>query len=179
MLNLTYKLTADDYLAHQLYIVSKSERIKKKRKRSQWLVPIFYTFIAGLFYIRLMLVYQSLGFLFFGILWYLFYPLYSKRRYRKHYQKHIKEHYSNKIGGIATLVFEQNVLLVLGEGTETKVNFSEIEEVIEIPHLFMIRVSTGDHLLVSKDTSVSLSDFKEQLKDDEVVFTDETDWEWR
>ena len=85
-MTLKYTLTEDDYLQHQLYIASKTNRIKKKRRQS-WITMVF-VFVA-----LTVLLFQTDNILlsfYFGVLSILtliFYPFYLKKHYKKHYQK--------------------------------------------------------------------------------------------
>ena len=75
-MTIEYTIEEADFLTHQLYIASRSERIKRKRKRSRLLVPIAYLVIGLYFYLQQQ---QNLGYAFFliGILWFFFYPLWD------------------------------------------------------------------------------------------------------
>src|SRR5688572_6178396 len=87
----------NDFLAHQLFVASKSKRIKRKRKRNKIIVPLVYG-AFGLWFLfgdR-----GSLAIIFFivGLLWFFIYPLWEKRYYMKHYKAFIEENYKDRLG---------------------------------------------------------------------------------
>lgn len=106
-MKLEYTLNFSDFLEYQLYTSSKSKLHKKNRNKSRIIVPIIYIFLSALvFYFKGITL--AIVFFVFATSWYLFYPLYSKWKYKTHFNKHIQEHYKNRIGKQATLVFNQN-----------------------------------------------------------------------
>ena len=91
-IKIEYNLDESDYLTHQLYMASKSERIKKKRRKSRLLIPILYVVIAVISIIQQNIILSSV-FILVAVIWFLFYPLYE----RNHYEKHYKNFYCRKL----------------------------------------------------------------------------------
>ena len=129
-MELNYTLDATDYLEHQLYIASKSDRVKKQRKKSLLMVTFAFLGLCFLFYTtdnNFMMYY-------FGglcILTFIFYPLYLKRHYYKHYEKYIVDTYKNRFNEPSKIVFSENSIDCFDISGETKNNLAIIEEIVE------------------------------------------------
>ena len=96
-MTLNYQLTNSDFLEYQLYTSSKSETHKKRRKNSRIIIPILFL-LYGFYLTKRDENY--IGVIVFGItaiLWFVFYPMYSKWRYKRHFKKHVEENYKNRI----------------------------------------------------------------------------------
>lgn len=131
-----------DFVTYQLYVASKSERIIRKRKRNKFLVPVFYI-IFGFIYIYIENYLPAIIIILLGFLWYLVYPLWEKRLYIRHYKGFNKENYSKRFGIKATLEFGSEYIEAKEDGSESKVSYSEITEINEIPDLIIIKFKGG------------------------------------
>ena len=129
-MTLIYSLDQNDFLQHQLYIASKSARIKKKRRNS-WLLVTIAFFVLGLVFYdmanKLMMYY------FFGasLISFIFYPFYLKYHYKKHYQKFINDTYKNRTAEPSTICFKEQQVELFDKTAESKINFTEFEEIVE------------------------------------------------
>ena len=178
-MKLEYKLASTDYLEHQLYLASKSGSVKKKRRINRLVVPVIYIGIALYDFSREGSGVLGFIFLFIAILWFLLYPLYSRKRYKKHYLKHIEEHYKNLLNRDSEIVLNPDYLLLRDNSTESKVSLKEIECLVELKERFLIKLRTGLALIVPKKGIPDLEAFRENFKMLDVEFLDETHWEWR
>src|SRR6476619_3944450 len=89
---LEYQIEAEDLVNYQLFIASKSKRIKQRRQKNRLLVPVGYLFFGILFILQNKMQY-AVVFIVIGLLWYFLYPLWERRRYIKHYQGHVLENF--------------------------------------------------------------------------------------
>lgn len=178
-MKLQYYLSLSDFLEYQLYTSSKSQLHKKKRFRSRVSIPILY-FLIGLF-----LSYQNnditLVFVFsiVSILWFLFYPMYSKWRYKKYFLKYIKENYKKRINKEVELIFKGNHIYGKDVSSETKINSSEIKELIEIKSHFFIKFKTDISLIIPKHCIQNQEEFKKIFSDLKVGYINEITWKWK
>lgn len=176
-----YPLDENDFLTHQLYIASKSERIKKKRKRSRLIVPVAYAVMAMLFYyqgkVELMLL-----FLIIALCWYTIYPSWERKKYERHYLQFISENYKIRIGRMATLSINNDCFMTKDNGGESKILTSETEEIVEIPSLILVRLKSGQSLIIPKnkidnadEVRITLKELAGILKINYIV---EDSWKW-
>jgi hypothetical protein len=181
-LTIKYTLGENDFLAHQLYDASTSNRIRMKRLRSRVIWPLVYFAMGGVF----LLDDRFLPFLFLaalGILWYLLYPLWERRYYKQHYHSFIRENYRNKFGKPVTLLFSNGCIFAKEDGVESRVMTTELLEVVEIPTLILLKLKTGGSFLLPKKTIDDLDVLRSRLKfmadELEILYYEKPDWVWR
>jgi len=181
-MTIDYKIEENDFLTHQLFIASKSDRIKKKRQRSKVILPLIYVAFG------LLCLFQdkvSLAIIFFiiGLLWFFIYPIWERRHYIKHYKGFIKENYKNRLGRTATLEFNNEYILAKDNGSESKVLTTELDEICEIPTTIYIRLKSGQSFILPKDKISEFDKVKARLKElaDHLKIKYDTDekWEWK
>lgn len=178
-MKINYKLTNADFLEYQLYTSSKSELHKKKRSRSRIVIPIIYV-ILGLYFVNKN-ENNSIGIVFtgVGIFWFVCYPMYSKWRYKRHYQKHIEENYKNRINTPVEIDFDAQAILAKDFTSESKINGSELKELIEMKNHFYIKLTTDLCLIVPKHAIKDLEEFKKRVTQLGAKYVDELHWKWK
>ncbi|MCH4552891.1 hypothetical protein [Aestuariibaculum lutulentum] len=177
-MKLTYTLGKSDFLEYQLYASSKSKSHKSRRFRSRIIIPFIYVALGG-YVVSLGNLTEGLMFAGIGVVWFLFYPKYSKWRYKKHFQKHIEEHYQNRIDKTVELTIEDGSLLTKDFTAETKVNASELKELIELPKHVFIRLTTELALIVPKQKIKDLEVFKNEIQSLGATYVDDIQWQWK
>lgn len=181
-MTIDYKIEENDFLTHQLFIASKSDRIKKKRQRSKVILPLIYVAFG---FLCLFQDKVSLAIIFFiiGLLWFFIYPIWERRHYIKHYKGFIKENYKNRLGRTATLEFNNEYILAKDNGSESKVLTTELDEICEIPTTIYIRLKSGQSFILPKDKISEFDKVKARLKElaDHLKIKYDTDekWEWK
>jgi hypothetical protein len=181
-MTIDYTIDESDFLTHQLFVASKSERIKKKRKRNKIIVPIVYTAIGILFFLQNNL---SLTIMFFiiGILWFLIYPIWEKQQYIKHYKGFIKENYKNQVGRSITLEFSKDFIIAKNNSSESKISTTELEDINEIPSIIFIRLKGGQSFILPKNKIANINHTKAQLKELanylQIKYEINEQWEWK
>jgi ABC-type multidrug transport system fused ATPase/permease subunit len=177
-----YKIDESDYLIHQLFVASKSERIKKKRLRSRIIVPLIYV-VLGLYFLVQSNVLLAIIIFIIGILWFFVYPIWERRHYIKHYKGLIKENYKDSLGIIATLEFDNDYILAKDTGSESKILTTEIEDICEIPTTVFVRLKGGQSLILPKDKIANFESLKSRLKELanhlKIKYNTDEKWEWR
>jgi len=181
-MTIDYKIDEYDFLIHQLFLASKSDRIKKKRRKSKVIVSLIYVVFGLLFFFEDK---YSLTIIFFiiGLLWFLIYPLWERRHYKKHYQGFIKENYKDRFGRIATLEFSNDFILAKDNGSESKVLTTEIEEIIEIQSTIFVRLKGGQSFILPKDKITNIDSVTKRLKELadylKIKYNIDEKWEWK
>lgn len=175
-MKLEYSLTFDDFLKHRLYEASKSKLINKKRRQQRLIIPILYL-VIGLVSLLISnnLIFAIICFL-IAIIWFLFYPIRSKKLHIKHYKKHIEDSCKNKINEHITLEFNDDHIYSKDRISEGKLNLSETNTLIELENHFFLKLQTGDSLIIPKRAVYSSDDFKEMMKQINIPIIDETNW---
>lgn len=181
-MTLNYTLTENDFLQHQLFIASKTGRIKQQRTKT-WLI-----FSAALLLLSLMF-YQSSNtamtyyFLIFGLIVLCFFPLYQRRYYKNHYQKFIAETYKNRFGQTANINFTDECIETSDITGESKINLGEIENTTETSDYFYLKMKTGGHLIIPKQKLDNIGNVRQELKELcsklSIEFLDDLKWRWK
>ena len=178
-MNFQFKLSFDDFLQYQLYTVSQSKRVKKKKMRSWIRIPALLGLLAIYMSFKNLDYATSYGIL--AATWALGYPLYFKWLYKRHFSKHIKENYKSKIGETINLSLTENTLISEDDGSEAKIKFKEFADIIELPNNLILRTKKGDALIVPK----TMNDYKllaplliEKASKNNITWLNETLWKW-
>ena len=178
-MKITYQLTNTDYLEYQLFTSSKSKLHKKKRFQSRIIVPILY-FLLGLYLSnknddsKLMIVFAIVS-----ILWFLLYPLYSKWKYKKHFKKHIEENYKNRINKLVEISLDEDSIKAKDYASESKINGTEVKELIETKNHFFMKLQTDLSLIIPKHSIDNREEFIIRVKSYGTDYIEETSWVWK
>ena len=158
-----YSLDENDYLQSQLFIASKTERIKNQRRRSWIIISLGFFSLSYLFSQtdKDFLVYYFIG---FGILSIFLYPLYQKSYYRKHYQKYIADTLKNRFGETATITFTDTNIECFDRTGDSKIILTEIEEIFETGEYFYLRMKSGVSLIIPKSKIENTDNLRTELK---------------
>ncbi len=89
-----FEIDKNAYLTHLLFNASKSELIRKKRRKNVLVISLFYL-VLGLFMFYDNKNLSAFLFIIVSVLWYFLYPLREKKRYIKHYTSIVKEKYKD------------------------------------------------------------------------------------
>ncbi len=175
-------LNENDFLTYHLYSASKSDRIKKKRNRNKVMLPLAYLVLAFLLF-NLGDITLGVIFLFLGLLWFLFYPMYETKRYIKHFQGHIKDTFKNRIDASATIQLDDDFLSEKSDVGESKIKTTEIEEINEIDSAVYIKLKTGESIILPKNVINNMEEviiyLKKLASQLNVNYNIETDWIWK
>lgn len=178
---LNYALDENHYLAHQLYIASKSERIIKKRFKNRIIVPIIYVLFGILLY-TIENITLAIVFVLFAVLWYFVYPIWERKRYVNHYKAFIKENFGSKLNHVATVELGCDFIHTVDNGSESKVSTNEVLEFIEISSVFFVKIDGGQCLIIPKENSSDVEAIKLRLKELgnilNVPYSEELNWKW-
>jgi hypothetical protein len=181
-MTITYKIDENDFLAHQLYTASKSERINKKRQRNKLVLPIIYVATGLLFFLNDRYP-SSIIFLMIGLLWFFIYPVWDKQRYVKHYKSFIQENYKERLGITASMELSNDFIFVKSNASEGKVLTTEINEIAEISSTIFIRLKGGQTLILPKDKIADIDNVKSRLKELagylNIKYDFDKNWEWK
>lgn len=181
-MTISYSLNEQDFLTFQLFTASSSKQVKKTRMRTRYLGLVLYLLIA------LICVLQknyalSIIFVILGGLWPLLYPIYQRRRYKRFYLNFIRENYKNRFGKNVTLEINNDFLLGKDGANETKTMATELEEVNELNSLILIKLKSGQTLILPKDQIAELDQLRTRLQELasslKIQYNIDEKWEWK
>lgn len=178
-MELEYNLSNEDSFINVLFASSQSLKIKKKKRREQYIYPAVYLTMLGiLFYINN----SPKGILITIILtsiWISLYPYLSRYSIRKKYFKNIGKEQSSDIK--IKIKVDKDHFLVSDETGESRIKTTEIDKIIEIKNYFFIRINSTVHLIIPKNQ------FKDGILDQFIKkvqkwskndITEMPDWKW-
>lgn len=179
MMKLDYHLTLDHFLEHQLYASNQSASVQKKRQNSRIILAAAYV-LLGLIMLSISdRTVLGVVFIVLGLGWFLFYPNYSKWRYKRHYERYIKEHYQSRINVPIELEIHPDYLLSKDKTGESRVNKDEIEALIYLPNIYLIKMKSGVSFIIPQDSVIDQEKWKETFQQIGIEIKDETAWEWK
>ncbi len=175
-------LDENDFLTFQLYQASKTPRVKNSRLRARIITTVLFLSLAYLFFIRddNSLAYY---FLVLSIAAAIFFPFYTRWRYKQHYQKYIHDTFKNSFGQPCQLEFGDDFISVTNNTGVTKINKLEITEINEIQDYYFLKVSSGISLMIAKQKVDDIESIKAELKSlvekTGIKHNVELDWKWK
>ncbi len=176
-----YQLEEEDLVTYFLYTASKSELQQRRIKRSKYAVPAVLVAI-GIAMAFLGDYNQGILFAIVAILWFMFYPPYLKRSFVKHYKKVVSETFKKSLGKNAFIDFSDGQIYCKDDGVESKVSFSEIEEISEISDYVFVKLQSGTSYVFCKkrleNPSAWLSYFRNLSLEQNIPYNAELDWKW-
>jgi len=175
-------LDENDYLTYQLYSASKTPRIKRARIKDWALTTISFLCLSFLFFRS---DNNAIGYYFLILsgISLVFFPFYSRWRYRRHFLKYTRDSLKNRFDEMVTLEISQETIRTKDKTGEMIINTSEIEEINEISNHCFVKMKTGQSLIISKSKTESFEEIKNALLDIAntmgIKYNMELDWRWR
>lgn len=177
-----YKISADDYLTHQLFGASMNDKVKQQRKKGLllWTSAFFILAIIFVFFRNYAL---AIYFGVFGIGFIFIYPIYSRWIYKRYYKRFVYRNINKtKLENIGLSFSTSNITITNGEN-EGKIPVSSIEIIYEIPSHFFIKLDRGRNIIISKSQieakdllSKTLIDLAESKS---IPYEKMMDWKWK
>ena len=181
-MTIKYTLSENDYLQHQLFIASKSDHVKKQRRKSWGINSIAIIFLGIIFYQsgNAFLTYYFLG---TGLLFICLFPFYLRWAYKRHYKKFIHESYHDRFGEAVTLRINDDFIDSSSKDGEAKIKISEIVQITETGSYYYLDLISGGTLMIPKldlrnnnELQRALKVLSDKLK---IAYLTELDWKWK
>ena len=179
---LEFSLDENDFLQHQLFVASKSDRIKSKRRKSWMIVSLAVLIVGILFYEQdnKFMVYCFLALLIYTI---CFYPLYLRSLYKKHFAEFVADAYKNRVGIMTSVSIGDNLIECFDKTGESKINTTELTEISETGEHIYLRLKIGESLIIPKLKIENLVAFRTELLHLSgklgINYTSELNWKWK
>jgi len=177
-MKIDFKLTSEDFLEHQLFSSSQSKLHQKDRAKKRMILPIVYI-ILGVISFAIDIIELSIFLLVFAIIWIVFYPAFSKYRYKKHFQKYIAETFKHLIDQPVEIKIGESTLNVKDVTFETTLNTTKLKELIETKNHFFIKLVTDLSFIVPKHAIDNKEAFKNRMTALGVTYVDALNWKWK
>ena len=181
-MKLEYSLNENDFLQHQLYIASKSDRIKTQRKKSIGAVLLLLVIIGFVFYQanNLFMVYSVLVAVVLAL---IFHPGSERRRYHKHYRRYIADTFKNRFDVNSTVSITDASIDMSDPGAESKIYLSELDEIVETGSHIFLRLKGGGSIIVPKlrieNKEQLYSELMELAQKLKINYNRELEWKWK
>lgn len=176
-----YAINENDLLTHQLFIASKSDRIKKQRRRNR-LMGLAYLPIGVIFFFTHKYP-LTISFFLLGVLWFFLYPLWEKGKFIRNYKLFINENFKDRIGRVVTIEINDESIFVKDNGNEGKVQLEELEGINEIPSMILLRLKGGQSLLLPRQEIVNTPELIIELKELalklNIPYETDQSWVWK
>ena len=147
---INFQLDQEDFLQYQLYMVAQMPKIKSSRRRKRWTFPIIFT-LFGFIFLTIHKSYLTFAAWFLALLWFSFYPIFNRKKYRKFYANFVEEHYGSRFGKDISIDFREDKIIGRDNGFELKVRFKELEEILELPTLLLLKINAQQHIIIAKN----------------------------
>ena len=149
-MKITFQLTQDDLVEFNLYHSAHSPLHIKTLRRQRVLVPIIYLVISVFGAMRVDLVFAGI-FAALSILWFLLFPKWTKKRYRKHYIKHIEENFSSIDKEPVTIELKDDGIHSTSHMGHSVFKYSVVEKIVENDDVTYIYIGKGMALVLPHD----------------------------
>lgn len=181
-MNLSYSLDQNDFLQHQLFIASKTERIRSQRTRS-WLVYSACFLMLSFMFRQSHNLPLAHYFMVCCIIFFIGYPFYQRRHYKNYYEKYISENYKNRFGKTANLSFTDDMIESSDITGESKTKLTEIENITETGAYFYPKLKTGGNIIIPKFKINNTDELRNELKNLcqrlDIKYVEDLNWKWK
>lgn len=165
-----------------LYEASKSDEIKQSKKVSGYVFAGMIVVIGLL----MMLLEPILGviILFMGGLFYLIYPKFASRYYKRYYTTiALGEQYKSSEANTFDVEFNKEYILIKNTQLEVKHSITHFEWISETGENFFIKMNAGSYLIFPKKQVHDLTGLKNYFHEicggQKISYHEELNWEWK
>ncbi|MFT4547293.1 MAG: hypothetical protein ACI8XO_000085 [Verrucomicrobiales bacterium] len=175
-MEVSYSLSADDFLDFQMYSSGKSDEGRRRRNVHRWImVAIAAGF--GLLQLKSGSLPGAITFFCFTVLCFFFHSKYSAWRYRRHYRRSIAENYQGRIGIESTMRLQEDGAVSITDEGEGLLKYAAVKEMVELDATYLLILGSDVTLLFPK-RQVSDEFVRELAQRAEVEIRDECGMKW-
>lgn len=163
-MKINYTISKDDLLTFHLYGATHSDLNKSRELKVKMIMTGFMAILSVILYAEI----QSFVPVFITgaliiILW-LLYPVLRKRQFRRYFKQLIHEKMGDRIGESMELETDSKGFILRQSKSMTRIAFGDIESIINLKDIFLIRVSPSQAVLIPKTEINELADVTDELK---------------
>lgn len=164
-MTVNFQLNQQDFLRYQLFTASQSKKLKQFRFRKRITFPVVFLFFGVLSQVLKLPFSVSLFFLGAALLWFIVYAFWDKVRYQKRFKKFVNKNYAERFGKQVSIAIEETKIVGNDNGFEIMVKAKEIEEIMVIPKLILIKIDDERVMLAATEKIQQADLFKKELGD--------------
>jgi hypothetical protein len=178
----TYKISADDYITHQLFGASMNDKVKQQRKKGLFLWTSAF-FILAIIFALLRNYILAVYFGIFGIGFIFIYPIYSRWIYKRYYKRFVYRNFNKiKFENIGLSFSTSDITITNGENVG-KIPVSDIEIIDEIPSHFFLKLDRGRNIIIPK-SQIEAKDLLSKIltnlaESKSIPYRKMMDWKWK
>ena len=181
-MQINFKLSENDFIQYYLYTASHTDRIIRQKRRSRFLNSGV-ILIFGVYFFNKGDMFLSLYFLGAAIVMFFLYPIYMSWHFKKHYTKFVKVNYKDRFDAETSITINENSIKTFDDTGEDLVDFSEIEEIIEISDQIFIKTKNGSGIIIPKNQIENIEIFRTDLKNItqklSIEYVSELEWKFK
>ncbi len=174
-----FKLQKQDYLTHQLYVANHTPFILYKQETLKWLFSLIYVGLGVLFFVNSFALWQGAVFILLGVVWFVYFPILYKKRYKKSYGRLIDENFKEVLEKKIAIKIDKQFIKTGNGESEASVEVSELDSLIELKELFLLNLVSGMTLIIPKREVVDVHNFLSFFSEIGVRHNKKVDWEWK
>jgi hypothetical protein len=180
-MTLEFKLTENDILQHQLYMASRSARLKKTWRKGK-LQPLIFFAVAGLGFVYLNDVPFAIVLFCLVPIWYFFWPVLTKSSYYTNLKNAVIDIYHAKVGVANTMQLLEDRILENDTFRESTYKVTTVKEIIELPAVILIQLSSNEAIVIPQNQlqnkEATITHLKYLSKLWNVNYITEPGWKW-
>jgi len=176
-MKLTYLVDENDYLEFLMYNSSKSEQHKKSRMRSRIIISAVCLAVGAWLYSGGLIIAAAV-YVFLGVLAFLFYHKYSKRRYKRFFEKSVAERYTSAVNQTLEIELTPEYINAIDDTSESKVKTSAVLDLIELKDHFLFRLSAVQSFVIPKRCLDNVDEFRQYVQGLGIAYIDDSNWTW-
>jgi len=149
-MKLTYQLTQSDLVKFNEYHSAHSTLHNKYRRKYRILFPICYLIFSIIFFLFDDIP-LAIGFIVLAILWFLFYPLWENKRYRKHFEKHVAETVGDFLKEPLIVELQEEGIHISDHSGQSLYKYSAVGQIVENEGYTYIYIGKAMALILPHD----------------------------
>ncbi|MBS7566285.1 YcxB family protein [Mucilaginibacter sp. Bleaf8] len=173
--------TQEDLLNNYLFVASKSDRMKRNRRKSWLLLVLFFVVAAITSYVGEDM-YMMWGSIIAGLVLLLLYPSFQKLTYRRHYNKFANDRYNSLKDILYDFTITDDQIISESKIGNVIINTSQVESITETGNYFFIALSSKDVITLPKhsvDVHALSAQLTEMAQKHGLAICQELNWRWK
>lgn len=180
-MKLSFRLDTQDYLDYQLYTVSTSEKVMRKRLIGRLLFPIIYLLVGIIFILDKNYSFVAFN-LILAVLWYFFYPISERKRYENTFRRSI-QHNLTADAEVGRIEWGDNEIYASEKNQEAHVAEKEVIAIVVLKNIILIQLENNHNFILPKVKIEQLKDVIGFLQAKSIKlsipFIDQSNWQWK
>lgn len=148
-MKLNYTLTEEDFLQFQLFMVSQSKSLMKRRTIGKMFLLIVYGILGVVIWEKKGVVAAAFYFVVCLPLYFL-YQFMESRQFISHFRKNARTYYKEQLQKSKSLDLGEDIILTSDDGVQNKFTLPSLTGIKETPSLFILMLKDAHPILIPK-----------------------------